>query len=121
MDSLSGWVSENTRGFSYLQFIRKLCADIEDDWDKVQSQLETIRKCILSRSNAYVNLTADEKLLGQAKEYIDGLMLELPEREGVVNSWSNAELIPKKNESLVIPTQVMMAVHLAFLPPFFVF
>lgn len=110
MDSLSGWVSENTRGFSYLQFIRKLCTDIEDDWDKVQSQLETIRQCILSRSNAYVNLTADEKLLSQAKGYIDGLMLDLPEREAVANSWGNVELFPKRNESLVIPTQVMVVV-----------
>jgi presequence protease len=41
--SVAGWASEATGGLSYLQFIRALVGRMENDWEGVKQDLETIR------------------------------------------------------------------------------
>ena len=41
--SIAGWVAEQTGGLSYLESIRQLAKRVDDDWEGVQADLQSIR------------------------------------------------------------------------------
>lgn len=42
--SIAGWVAEQTGGLSYLESIRQLAKRVDDDWEGVQADLQSIRR-----------------------------------------------------------------------------
>ena len=41
--SIAGWVAEQTGGLSYLESIRQLAKRVDDDWEGVRADLQSIR------------------------------------------------------------------------------
>lgn len=109
--SLAGWLSETTGGLSYLEFIRTLSKRVEEDWQGVQRDLESIRSHLLQRKGALINLTGDDRALSAATSHVNDLLARLPEAaatssNGSSSSWQQQGLLPRVNEALVVPTQV---------------
>mmetsp|Transcript_3635 Transcript_3635/g.10465 ORF Transcript_3635/g.10465 Transcript_3635/m.10465 type:complete len:1063 (+) Transcript_3635:286-3474(+) len=102
--TVSGWVSEQLHGYSNLEFVRKLAARIDSDWDGVVADLEAIRSAVLSRSKAYVNMTADGPTLDAASSGVESFLQSLPDTELVAADWSST--LPCTNEAICVPTQV---------------
>uniref|UniRef100_A0A383WCE6 Peptidase M16C associated domain-containing protein n=1 Tax=Tetradesmus obliquus TaxID=3088 RepID=A0A383WCE6_TETOB len=104
--SIAGWVGEATGGLSYLEFIRGLAKRVEEDWEGVQADLESIRKHLLQRKGALVNLTGDDRALAAAAAHVDALLTRLPEAAAGSNGSGWSGVLPRVNEALVVPTQV---------------
>jgi len=103
--SVAGWASEATGGFTYLESIRALAKRVESDWDSVQADLESIRKHLLQRSGAIINLTADEATLSAAAPHVSELLSALPGQAALSGGGWAPELV-RSNEALIVPTQV---------------
>ncbi|XP_010546463.1 PREDICTED: presequence protease 1, chloroplastic/mitochondrial-like [Tarenaya hassleriana] len=105
MLNVSGWMSEQMGGLSYLEYLQTLEQKVEQDWEGISSSLEEIRKSLLSRNGCIVNMTADGKSLTNSEKFVRKFLDLLPENpSGGHVSW-NARL-PFRNEAIVIPTQV---------------
>ena len=55
------WVRELTGGISYFLFLGQLAEEIDENWGKVVSDLEEVRRLLTNRSAMVFNLTADRK------------------------------------------------------------
>lgn len=103
--SIAGWVSESTGGYTYLEFIRSLARRVDSEWDAVKADLESIRKALVQRSGALVNLTADDRTLQSTSGAFSELLSALPgAASGAGDAWS--PVLERRNEALVVPTQV---------------
>jgi hypothetical protein len=72
-----------------------------------QGDLESIRKHLLQRKGALVNLTGDDRALAAAAGHVDDLLTRLPEAAAAGPSGAAwAGVLPRVNEALVVPTQV---------------
>ena len=70
----------------------------------LQADLEAIRKLLLQREGAVINVTADERGLTAAEGDIQGFLESLPTTSGQNADWSNS--LPLLNEAITVPTQV---------------
>lgn len=75
----------------------------------LQADLESIRKHLLQRKGALINLTGDDRALSAAQAHVNDLLSRLPEASlaGTSSSSSWQGSLPRVNEALVVPTQVM--------------
>ena len=55
------WVRELTDGISYFLFLGELAGEIDENWGKVVSDLEEVRRLLASRSTMVFNLTTERK------------------------------------------------------------
>jgi len=102
--SLAGHVSEAMGGLSYLEYVRGLAKRVESDWPGVQADLEAIRKALLARPGAVVNMTADGRTLSAAGKHVDAFLAALPGAAAPRAVWAGRA--PRVNEALTVPTQV---------------
>lgn len=102
--SVAGWVSELMGGISYLEYIRGLVSRVDSDWDSVKTDLESIRKVLLQRKGALVNMTGDERTLTAVDRHINAFLETLPGTSVANAAWSG--VLTPQNEALVVPTQV---------------
>ncbi|MEW5297561.1 MAG: hypothetical protein WDW36_000765 [Sanguina aurantia] len=102
--STAGYVSEVMGGLTYLDYIRTLGKRVEEDWEGVTADLETIRKLLLQKSGSLINLTADTRTLAAAQPHVESLLASLPDVSGAAADWSGR--LPRISEALVVPTQV---------------
>eukprot|EP00879_Flechtneria_rotunda_P006113 GHRR01006426.1.p1 GENE.GHRR01006426.1~~GHRR01006426.1.p1 ORF type:complete len:1001 (+),score=416.66 GHRR01006426.1:475-3477(+) len=106
--SVAGWVGESMGGLSYLDTIRGLAKRVEDDWDSVKADLESIRSHLLQCKGAFINLTGDDRALTAAAAHVDDLLSRLPETSAAgpnsTDGWQGS--LKRVNEALVVPTQV---------------
>ncbi|XP_057963754.1 presequence protease 1, chloroplastic/mitochondrial-like [Malania oleifera] len=103
--NLSGWISEQMGGVSYLEFLQALEEKVDQDWDIISSSLGEIRKSLLSRKGCLINMTADRKNLMNSEKYVSKFLDLLPRDSSVETSAWNTQLAPA-NEAIIIPTQV---------------
>lgn len=103
-DSLSNILIQTFICFSYLEYLRDLEKRVDEDWPSVAESLNEIRKELLSRNGAIVNLTADERTLSRADSHVATFLDAMPESAGSLANWDRR--LPLVNEGLVIPTQV---------------
>eukprot|EP00923_Selenidium_pygospionis_P038078 GHVN01066565.1.p1 GENE.GHVN01066565.1~~GHVN01066565.1.p1 ORF type:complete len:1019 (-),score=58.64 GHVN01066565.1:458-3514(-) len=75
--SVAAYVRNQLGGIPQLEFLRELDVQIHENWEKVFQTLVEIRDR-LSKSVAIVNLTADQKLLDNAKEHCFSFFESLP-------------------------------------------
>ncbi|EOX98217.1 Presequence protease 2 isoform 3 [Theobroma cacao] len=103
--NVSGWISEQMGGVSYLEFLQGLEERVDNDWAGISSSLEEIRKSLLSREGCLINMTADGKNLSNTEKLVSKFLDLLPSNSVVERaSWSAR--LPSNNEAIVIPTQV---------------
>jgi presequence protease len=103
--SVAGAISEMMGGVSYLDFIRSLVQRVDSDWDSVKNDLERIRTALLQQKGTLVNATADEKMLMKVGPHINDFLSSLPSTSPSPSIWK-ADLLPRGNEALLVPTQV---------------
>ncbi|XP_060168287.1 presequence protease 1, chloroplastic/mitochondrial-like [Lycium barbarum] len=101
----AGWISEQMGGVSYLEFLKGLEDQVENDWPQISSSLEEIRKSLLSKNECLINLTANGKNLTNAEKHISKFVDLLPSTSPVESAAWNAQL-SRSNEAFVVPTQV---------------
>ncbi|KAJ8530106.1 hypothetical protein K7X08_036941 [Anisodus acutangulus] len=101
----AGWISEQMGGVSYLEFLKGLEDQVENDWPQISSSLEEIRKSLLSKNGCMINLTADGKNLTHTEKHISKFLDLLPNTSPVESTAWNAQL-SRSNEAFVVPTQV---------------
>ncbi len=98
------WVGEQTSGISYYLFLVKLAEQIEKDWGKVLSDLERIRRELISRRAMVINFTIDEKGRTLVQQPVGRLAASIPDTAPEIKSWV-PELFPEF-EGITIPAQV---------------
>ncbi|XP_031125769.1 presequence protease 1, chloroplastic/mitochondrial-like [Ipomoea triloba] len=103
--NISGWISEQMGGISYLDYLRSLEEKVDKDWPEICSSLEEIRRSIFSKDGCLVNLTADEKTLMFAEKHVSKFLDLLPSNSLTKSTAWEGRLSPT-NEAIVIPTQV---------------
>ncbi|MEN6441920.1 MAG: insulinase family protein [Syntrophobacter sp.] len=98
------WVRELTSGISYFQFLGRLAARIENNWDEVLANLEKVRKILVSRPAMVLNLTADGKDLAGIEPCLRVLVGAVPDGANGKTAWE-PDLFPGF-EGISIPAQV---------------
>ena len=56
--SKAGWAAEQIGGVSYLQFLRRLMDEIDNEWDAVLARLEQVRSVLVNRAGMVANRDA---------------------------------------------------------------
>lgn len=122
---VGGYIDEILSGVTYLETVRKLIKQAEDDWPSVLSRLENIRNTLLDssycRSGMVLDITGDGKVLSDVQPSIDKFLNALPgEASGgklpdfysQPHPWvieiqkKMAEMTPVMDEGFVVSTQV---------------
>ncbi|PRQ23158.1 putative metalloenzyme, LuxS/M16 peptidase, peptidase M16C associated [Rosa chinensis] len=103
--NVAGWISEQMGGFSYLEFLQALEEKVDNDWERISSSLEEIRKSLLSQEGCLINMTAEGKNLTNSEKFVGEFLNLLPHKSPLATTTWNARL-PSINEAIVIPTQV---------------
>jgi len=98
------WVRELTGGISYFLFLGTLARQIDENWDKVLSELEDVRRLITNRSAMVFNLTSERKDLHSIEPHVHGFLRALPDRPAAIEPW-RPSLFPEF-EGIMIPSQV---------------
>ncbi|HSM25710.1 MAG TPA: insulinase family protein, partial [Anaerolineaceae bacterium] len=102
--SESAWVTEQMSGIDYLFFIRSLVNNFDQEWERISSILEEIKRTLLSQNNLLINITIDQQNLGNIKPLMDNFVASLPHGISSIQKWETKN--PLKNEGLIIPAQV---------------
>ena len=98
------WVKELTDGISYFLFLGELAREIDENWSKVVSDLEEVRRLLASRSNMVFNLTTERKDFHSVELAIRNFLSPIPDRPTAIESWQ-PRLFPEF-EGIMIPSQV---------------
>lgn len=100
----AGLINELMNGISGLEFLRDLSTRIENNFDSVVADLETIRSTILSRTNLLSNVTVDRGVFKNIEPAITEMVSGLP---GGEHKSIQRKLLPfSRKEGLCIPAQV---------------
>lgn len=122
---VAGYIDEITSGISYLETVKKLLVQAQDEWPSILARLERIRNTILDeqycRSGMILDVTAEKIVMDKIQPSLQGFLSSLPgEAGGKILSdfyreqhpWvSDAkvkmeEFHPISDEGFVVPTQV---------------
>ncbi|CAB4320770.1 unnamed protein product [Prunus armeniaca] len=100
-----GWIREQMCGISHLEFLRALEKKVDQDWERISSSLEEIRKSLFTRKGCIINMTAEGKNLTKSEQFVGKFLDLLPGNPPCATTTWNARL-PCVNEAIVIPTPV---------------
>jgi hypothetical protein len=122
---VAGYVEEITSGISYLDTVKTLLKQAEEDWPSLLQRLEKMRSTILNkslcRSGMMLDVTGETKVLEAIKPAIYSFLKKLPgdpSGEKLPNFYKEihpwvpeakkrmAEFSPVADEGFVVPTQV---------------
>lgn len=122
---VAGYVDEITSGITYLDTVKELLKQAEEDWPTLLARLEKIRSTLLenksARSGMFVDVTGDSAVLKSVQPAVDSFIEGLPgdangskmfNNKKEVHPWvaeakeRMAEMVPIKDEGFVVPTQV---------------
>jgi Zn-dependent M16 (insulinase) family peptidase len=98
------WAAEQMKGVSYLEFLRQLTRQVDENWHSVLAVLEEIRRLLVNRQAMLVNLTLDEAGWAQVEPHLTEFLVALPS-----SSVSEALWLPQSTpgyEGMTIPVQV---------------
>ena len=96
--------AEQMNGISYLFFLRQLAERIDGDWPKVLQVLENMRRRLLNRKRAIVNVTVDEPNWILFEPQVKDLLNALPQNDDHAETWSLET--PRPFEGMTIPSQI---------------
>ncbi|KAI5314562.1 hypothetical protein L3X38_043738 [Prunus dulcis] len=98
-----GWIREQMCGISHLEFLQALEKKVDQDWERISSALEEIRKSLFTRKGCIINMTAEGKNLTKSEQFVDKFLDFLPGNSPCATTTWNARL-PCVNEAIVVPT-----------------
>ena len=79
---VAGYVDELQGGLSYLETVKSLLTQAEQDWPTLMARLENIRTVILdpayARASMVLDVTGDAAVLEKIQPYMDKFLKELP-------------------------------------------
>lgn len=102
--NLADSLQERMGGLENLFFLRELADRMDSDFDGVLSDLEELRRALVNRNGAVLNLTMDEGMLAAHGERFREFVASLPGGAPVGAVWPG--LGEDGHEGLVIPAQV---------------
>jgi Zn-dependent M16 (insulinase) family peptidase len=102
--NLADSLQERMGGLENLFFLRELADRMDSDFDGVLSDLEELRRALVNRNGAVLNLTMDEGMLAAHGERFREFVASLPGGAPVGADWQG--LGEDGHEGLVIPAQV---------------
>lgn len=97
-------IDEKISGISHLFFLRELAEAVENNWEKVLSDLLEIRQILVRRGGIIADFTLDEGGFGPVEPLTRELLGSFP--DGEVNSSALPDADFPENEGLTIPAQV---------------
>ena len=103
--SEDGFVDEQVGGITRLFALRALAERIETDWPSVVSDLDMMRRQLVTRAGVVANLTADEATLAGFRAQLESLVGALPEAPPIPAQpwqWNPGPLV----EGFSIPAKV---------------
>lgn len=122
---VAGYIDEITSGITYLDTVKSLLIQAEEDWPSLLARLENIRSTLLEnesvRSGMFVDITADAKVMESVQPIVESFLEDLPgDATGPkmynfrkdIHPWVPeakklmSEMVPIKDEGFVVPTQV---------------
>jgi hypothetical protein len=98
------WVRELTGGISYFVFLGQLAGEIDENWGKVVSDLEEVRRLLANRSAMAFNLTAERKDFHSIEPHVRQFLGSIPDRATEIQTWQ-PRLFPQF-EGIMVPSQV---------------
>jgi Zn-dependent M16 (insulinase) family peptidase len=98
------WAAEQMKGISYLFFLRKLAAAVEEDWAAVLATLEQLRRTLVQRGAMLCNVTLDALHWARLQPELAAFLAGLP--PSVVETAAWTPQAGPRAEGLVIPAQV---------------
>lgn len=104
--SEADWAAEEMHGVSYLFFLRELSRRIDKDWDTVLSDLEEVRKTLVSRESMVFNFTVDQASWSRMESLFDGFLQRIPSCSIGFSSPQWHPELPPAFEGMTIPAQV---------------
>ncbi len=107
--NLGGLVAEQTSGITYLNTLKNVLQQAENDWPSLLKQLTRIRDTLVKSGNIIVNLTGDKKILSIGELEAKSFIAKIPVSEDTSKPmpWGDTmELLAKENEGFVVPTTV---------------
>jgi len=99
------WISEKIGGVEALFFIRKLAAEMENDWPAVLQRLEKIHTTLIDRKQIVINVTVDPAAMPSVIQTLETFADKLPDTGNFSSKEWNPVALPKQ-EALTAPTQV---------------
>lgn len=102
--SEAAWLTEQTGGLDYLDFIRSLAERLDQEWESVQKAMAFIRRFIFSRENLTVNATIDQPHKDTLLANLQAFMQQFPLQ--TVDPVHRPKQKINYNEGLTIPSQV---------------
>ncbi len=102
--SEADWASEQMRGVSYLQFLRKLVRELETGGEAATASLKHTLELLLNRRTMLINLTGDAANVEPAERDLARLVADIPARPPRLPAWPLPTQIGP--EGLAIPAQV---------------
>jgi presequence protease len=122
---VGGFIDEMMGGIEYLNTVKQLLTQAQEDWPSLLARLEKIRAVILDeskcRSGMMLDITGDKMVLDAIRPSVDKFLdvlpgfskgENLPDFYSGIHPWvpeakaKMAELTPIKDEGFVVPTQV---------------
>jgi hypothetical protein len=123
--SVAGYLNEKMGGITYLNTVKQLLKQAEEDWPSLLARLEKIRSTILDeklcRDGMFLDITGDKKVLETIQSSVEDFLSELPgDSDGDKlpdfyredHPWiaqakkEMKEMAPIMDEGFVVPTQV---------------
>jgi len=98
------WLDEEMGGINYIFFLRRLVAEIEEDWPAVLAKLEAVRQALLNRTGMICNVTLDAANWQRVRPQLEAFIAELPVDKPTYAGWTPT--FDRSNEGLVVPAQV---------------
>ena len=102
--SEAGWAGDRLDGIAQLFFLRDLIQRIDQDWDGVRRDLQTIRRTLVDRSAMICNITAEEGMRARLESEIAGFLASLPAAQAERPAWSYQAASPRLG--MTIPAKV---------------
>ncbi len=100
----SDQLDEELSGINQLFFLRELVDRVKTDWKSVKSDLETLRRLIITQKNLIVNVTSDPELTYLGADVASNVTSKFNPASPEEQVWK-WEVVPT-NEVLVAPTTV---------------
>lgn len=105
--NLADWIQENLGGISYLDQLKNLETEVDQDWTRLHQRLVTLHQLLTSRSNMLINLTAEGGTRTAAEVRITQFLKAIEKRPTLrVERRSFNAAAPGAPEGLTIPAQV---------------
>lgn len=105
--NLADWIQENLSGITYLDVLRHLEKEVDQNWTELCARLMNIHTLLTGRNNLLINLTAEGRTKARAETAISNFINRIEVRPPVhVDRTKFITTTDGQPEGLIIPAQV---------------